>query len=183
MQPTIKLFAILSLQLASVALAENNVESDDVPQACRSNNDCQSVFTLSRNCDEQTGNNDGYVNCVCNSTNAQFILNSCAACVDQNERGDDRTDNDVTDLMRDCGWTYSQTSQTSTAGSASTRTSSPGSSVTQVTTITSSGTTIVSTQTTAAAATTTSSPNAGAVPTAMAGGALVGAAVAALAWM
>ncbi|KAK9414869.1 hypothetical protein SUNI508_10812 [Seiridium unicorne] len=176
MYSPIQLFPLLTL--ASLTVGENNVEADDVPQACRTNPVCQQVFNISSTCDSQTENNNDYVNCVCGTSNAQSILNSCAACVYDNERDDDRTDNDVTDLMRDCSWSFtpSATSGTTT-----------GSVTLSVATITSSSTTFVSTQTpstsTSTGITTSTSAvsqNHAAAPTAMAAGVLMGAAAVAL---
>ncbi|KAK9778189.1 hypothetical protein SCAR479_05159 [Seiridium cardinale] len=170
----VQLFSLLTL--ASLTVGENNVEADDVSQACRTNPVCQQVFNISSTCDSQTENNNDYVNCVCGTSNAQSILDSCAACVYDNERGDDRTDNDVTDLMRDCSWSFtpSATSGTTTSSVAP-----------SVTTIMSSSTTFVSTQTSSTSTGTTTSTSAvsqnhAAAPTAMAAGVLVGAAAVAL---
>ncbi|KAK6072628.1 hypothetical protein SCUP234_09178 [Seiridium cupressi] len=178
MYSPIQLFPLLTL--ASLTVGENNVEADNVPQACRTNPVCQQVFNISSTCDSQTENNNDYVNCACGTSNAQSILNSCAACVYDNERDDDRTDNDVTDLMRDCSWSFTPSATPSATSGTTT-----GSVTLSVTTITSSSTTFVSTQTPSTNTGTTTSTSAVsknhvAAPTAMAAGVLMGAAAVAL---
>ncbi|ORY71050.1 uncharacterized protein BCR38DRAFT_415794 [Pseudomassariella vexata] len=179
------------LTLVALGACENNVEADDVPQACRSVDACLNIFELSRTCDESTSNSDGYNDCVCGSTIAQSTLTDCADCVARNvQQIEDRTDNDVTDLMSDCGWTYTGTilssgsatmrATTSAATTASTTLLSQSVASTIVT-ITSSDTTFVSTQTSVvgASATTGSSSEAKApMVTAAAGSFLFGMALA-----
>ncbi|ETS85537.1 hypothetical protein PFICI_03562 [Pestalotiopsis fici W106-1] len=175
----------LIAQLASLALllkvvvAENVVDTGDVPSACRSDSNCQQVFTIGTTCDDQTRNESDYNNCVCGTSNAQSILNTCAICVYNNEDrdDDDRVDNDVTELMRTCGWTLDlAAATTSTSGSSSTTsTTTP---TPTVATITTSGTTLVTTQTpsiTAGSASSSTTPNAASVPTAAAANVLAGA--------
>ncbi|KAI0156286.1 hypothetical protein BJ166DRAFT_353196 [Pestalotiopsis sp. NC0098] len=187
------------LLLAVFGSAETTVETNDVTQGCRTNSACQQVVTISDNCDNTTGNDVDYNNCVCNTNDMQSTLNSCALCIYNIERpgDDDRTDNDVTDLMRDCGWTpdlatttASGSTSTSTGSSSSGSSSSGTSSVSTPTpttaTITSAGSTFVTTQTpsaTAGSASQSPTTNGASVPTALPANVLAGAALAAMAFM
>lgn len=83
------------LLLAIFGSAETTVETNDVTQGCRTNSACQQVVTISDNCDNTTGNDVDYNNCVCNTNDMQSTLNSCALCIYNIERpgDDDRTDN------------------------------------------------------------------------------------------
>ncbi|KAI4597886.1 hypothetical protein KJ359_004163 [Pestalotiopsis sp. 9143b] len=185
------------LLLATFASAETTVETNDVTQGCRTNSACQQVITISDNCDNTTGNDVDYNNCVCNTNDIQSTLNSCALCIYNIERpgDDDRTDNDVTDLMRDCGWTpnlvtttASGSTSTSTGfySSASSSTSSISTPTPTTATITSAGSTFVTTQTpsaTVGSASQSPTTNGASVPTALPANVLAGAAFAALALM
>lgn len=180
----------LITQLASLALllkvaaAENVVDTGDVPSACRTDSNCQQLFTIGTTCDDQTQNERDYNSCVCNTSNAQSILNTCAICVYNNEDrdDDDRVDNDVTELMRTCGWTLDLAGATTIAGGSSTTTGATTTATPTVATITTSGSTIVTTQTptttAGGAAASTTTPNAGSIPTAVAANVLAGAAFA-----
>ncbi|KAI1866035.1 uncharacterized protein JN550_008013 [Neoarthrinium moseri] len=116
------------LSLCAVAFAENKVEPDDVPQACRTTDSCRQVIDVSRSCDQTTDNDNTYRSCVCGTTNIQTLLNDCATY--------------VTDLMRDCGWAYNTTATTTSLSGTVRPTVLPS-----PTTITSGGTTITTTPT------------------------------------
>ncbi|KAK6210811.1 hypothetical protein LQW54_005859 [Pestalotiopsis sp. IQ-011] len=194
-----KLIAQLSplLLLATFGSAETTVETNDVTQGCRNNSACHQVITISDNCDNTTGNDVDYNNCVCNTNDMLSTLNSCALCIYNTERpgDDDRTDNDVTDLMRDCGWTpdlgtttASGRTSTSTGSDSSASSFSGTSSVSTpaptTATVTSAGSTFVATQTpsvTASSASQSPTTNGASVPTPLPANVLAGAAFAALA--
>ncbi|KAI0465602.1 hypothetical protein F4859DRAFT_519905 [Xylaria cf. heliscus] len=94
---------LVLLGVAAIGAAENDVEADDVPSVCLPA--CQFTIDLSAQCDRETGNDDRYTRCVCGATNSQTRLTECASCVKDNGRSDP-DDNDVADLMDDCGWDF-----------------------------------------------------------------------------
>ncbi|KAJ2974347.1 hypothetical protein NUW58_g8686 [Xylaria curta] len=96
-----KIIALLSI--AAVGAAENDVEADDVPSVCLPA--CQFTIDLSARCDRSTNSDDRYRPCVCGAPNARQRLTECASCVKDNGRSDP-DDNDVADLMDDCGWNF-----------------------------------------------------------------------------
>ncbi|RYP81563.1 hypothetical protein DL770_005865 [Monosporascus sp. CRB-9-2] len=171
---------VLSLAiLSALGAAENNVDRDDVPSACVAT--CQSTIDLSSRCDRETDDDNTYRRCVCDAQDAQLQMNQCAACVRENGMSDS-DDNDVADLMNDCGWDFNTASGSATAV---TSTTSP---TTVVSTSTGESTTVTVTQTPTAASdsssaessTDTNSDNAAPAATAGLAGLLVaaGAAVA-----
>ncbi|RYC54710.1 hypothetical protein CHU98_g11499 [Xylaria longipes] len=120
---------LVLLSVAAIGAAENNVEADDVPSVCLPA--CQFTIDLCARCDRETEHDDEYTPCVCGAANSQQRLTECASCVKDNGRSDP-DDNDVADLMDDCGWDfndadvpYPTTSSTTTAASPSS-TSSAG---------------------------------------------------------
>ncbi|KAI1190276.1 hypothetical protein F5B17DRAFT_106749 [Nemania serpens] len=88
---------------ASLAAAENDVEATDVPSVCLPA--CQFTIDLSARCDRQTSSDNEYTPCVCGAQDAKQRLTECASCVRDNGRSDP-DDNDVADLMDDCGWDF-----------------------------------------------------------------------------
>ncbi|RYP60251.1 hypothetical protein DL771_010588 [Monosporascus sp. 5C6A] len=120
--------------LSALGVAENSVDRDDVPSTCVAT--CQSAIDLSSRCDRETDGDDNYRRCVCSAQDAQLQMNQCAACVRENGMSDP-DDNDVADLMNDCGWDFNTASGSATAV---TSTTSP-------TTVVSTPTTVVSTST------------------------------------
>ncbi|GAP92982.1 putative gpi anchored protein [Rosellinia necatrix] len=91
------------LAAATLGAAENNVGTSDVPSACLPA--CQFTIDLSARCDRETSDDDGYTPCVCGAADSQQRLTECASCVKDNGRSDP-DDNDVADLMDDCGWDF-----------------------------------------------------------------------------
>lgn len=102
---------VLSI-LSALGGAENTVERDDVPAACIGI--CQSTIDLSARCDRGTDGDDAYRRCVCLEPGSQLQLNQCAVCVQLNGMRDP-DDNDVADLMDDCGWDFNRASASVTA--------------------------------------------------------------------
>ncbi|KAI0551164.1 hypothetical protein F4679DRAFT_183115 [Xylaria curta] len=94
---------LVLLSIAAIGATENNVEADDVPRVCLPA--CQFTIDLSARCDGETHDDDGYTGCVCSSAGSQQRLTECASCVKDNGRSDP-DDNDVADLMGDCGWDF-----------------------------------------------------------------------------
>ncbi|KAI1746552.1 hypothetical protein F4782DRAFT_54576 [Xylaria castorea] len=94
---------LVLLSVAAIGAAENNVEADDVPSVCLPA--CQFTIDLSARCDRETNNDDAYTPCVCGAVDSQQRLTECASCVKDNGRSDP-DDNDVADLMDDCGWDF-----------------------------------------------------------------------------
>ncbi|KAK8104618.1 uncharacterized protein PG998_011651 [Apiospora kogelbergensis] len=130
MQHTI-FFSLLALApLASVA--ENTVDYDDVPGNCVSV--CASTVDLSQRCDQQTNGDNDYRRCYCGNTDAQKKMNECASCVKANDKDND---NDVSDLMKDCGWSYAAISASGSPATTSVVvvSSAGGSAVTTSTTL------------------------------------------------
>ncbi|KAH7116978.1 hypothetical protein B0J11DRAFT_106087 [Dendryphion nanum] len=106
---------ILGFALSSLGLAQD-VDNDDIPVQCTAV--CSAVVALSRTCDAQNNDNDpAYLNCVCNTVNANSIIPLCEACVSQFDS--DRSDNDVNDLVRSCSFTTTSFNPSATAASAS----------------------------------------------------------------
>ncbi|RYP74905.1 hypothetical protein DL769_003911 [Monosporascus sp. CRB-8-3] len=137
---------ILSLAiLSALGAAENTVDRDDVPSACVGT--CQPAIDLSQRCDRETDNDDNYRRCVCDAQDAQLQLNQCAACVREN-RMPDPDDNDVADLMNDCGWNFNTASGSATAVTSTTSpTTAVSTPTTVVSTSTGESTTVTVTQT------------------------------------
>ncbi|KAI0449744.1 hypothetical protein F5B21DRAFT_33010 [Xylaria acuta] len=94
---------LVFLSVAAIGAAENDVEADDVPSVCLPA--CQFTIDLSARCDRETSDDDQYTPCVCGAANSQQRLTECASCVKDNGRSDP-DDNDVADLMDDCGWDF-----------------------------------------------------------------------------
>lgn len=94
---------LVLLSVAAIGAAENDVEADDVPSVCLPA--CQFTIDLSARCDQDTNDDDTYTSCVCGAANSQQRLTECASCVKDNGRSDP-DDNDVADLMDDCGWDF-----------------------------------------------------------------------------
>ncbi|KAH9884257.1 hypothetical protein F4778DRAFT_763570 [Xylariomycetidae sp. FL2044] len=101
--------------LSALGLSENTVERDDVPGACLGS--CQFVIDLSSRCDQQTDGDDSYRRCVCGEPDSRARLTDCAVCVKDNGMRDP-DDNDVADLMDDCGWDFNDAVPTSTLTSS-----------------------------------------------------------------
>ncbi|RYP51796.1 hypothetical protein DL768_002943 [Monosporascus sp. mg162] len=141
---------VLSLAiLSALGAAENNVDRDDVPSACVAA--CQSTIDLSSRCDRETDDDDTYRRCVCSAQDAQLQMDQCAACVRQNGRSDP-DDNDVADIMNDCGWDFNTASGSATAvTSAASPTTVVSTPTTVVSTSTGESTTVIVTQTPTAA--------------------------------
>ncbi|RYP07530.1 hypothetical protein DL765_009128 [Monosporascus sp. GIB2] len=182
---------ILSLAiLSALSAAENNVDRDDVPSACLAS--CQSTIDLSQRCDRQTDgqtdDDNNYRGCVCGAQDAQRQMDQCAACVKVNGMSNP-DENDVADLMNDCGWDFNTASGSATAVTSTTSpTTAASTPTTVVSTSTGESTTATVTQTPTRASdpsatessTTTNSDNAAPAATAGLAGLLVaaGAAVA-----
>ncbi|KAI0906584.1 hypothetical protein F4823DRAFT_565607 [Ustulina deusta] len=94
---------LVLLSVAALGAAENDVEADDVPSVCLPA--CQFTIDLSARCDRQTDDDDEYTPCVCEAQDSMIRLTECASCVKDNGRSDP-DDNDVADLMDDCGWDF-----------------------------------------------------------------------------
>lgn len=179
------------LSFVAMGAARNFVVPLDVPAVCRANAFCVRTFVFSGTCNGQNRDDDGYVSCVCAIPDAQLALNSCATCAAQYGSDDD---DDVTDLMEDCGWTYTSataaeatattgaTTATGTAVSTTTAATTATGSNTATTTGTSVTTSLASGATEASVVTSSVAAMAPA-HTAMAGGALAGLVMGALAMM
>ncbi|KAI5918257.1 peptidase S8/S53 domain-containing protein [Camillea tinctor] len=160
--------AAVLFSLAAFSAAQE-VELDDVPRACSQT--CQDIVNLATTCDRQNNDNDaGERNCICNGTNAQTQATNCAACAKANGLTDN--DNDLADLMNDCGWNYAAVSA-STASATATSATGTGATASATTTGTGSGSSTTGAATDAAA---TSATSEGAAPaaTAAVGGVLAG---------
>ncbi|KAI0438835.1 hypothetical protein F4803DRAFT_75256 [Xylaria telfairii] len=94
---------LVLLSVAAIGAAENDVEADDVPSICLPA--CQFTIDLGARCDQDTNDDDTYTSCVCSAADSQQRLTECASCVKDNGRSDP-DDNDVADLMDDCGWDF-----------------------------------------------------------------------------
>ncbi|KAI1110604.1 hypothetical protein F5Y14DRAFT_428618 [Nemania sp. NC0429] len=94
---------LLLLGAAALSAAENDVQATDVPRVCLPA--CQFTIDLSARCDRQTSGDDQYRPCVCEAQDSKQRLTECASCVRDNGRSDP-DDNDVADLMDDCGWDF-----------------------------------------------------------------------------
>ncbi|KAI1420897.1 hypothetical protein F5Y12DRAFT_82878 [Xylaria sp. FL1777] len=163
---------LLLLGLTAMSAAENDVERDDVPSACLPA--CQFTIDLSARCDRQTNNDNEYTPCVCEAQDSKMRLTECASCVKDNGRSDP-DDNDVADLMDDCGWNFNEadvpypiswsTTTTAAATISSPSTASVGSIVTGTenpsgTSLSDSTTTVTNTPTSSTALTaSTSAPD------------------------
>ncbi|KAI1076699.1 hypothetical protein F5B20DRAFT_317522 [Whalleya microplaca] len=165
------------LSLSALGAAENTVESDDVPSACISA--CQFTIDLTARCDRQTDDDDTYRPCVCNAQDSQARLTACATCVKDNGMRD-ADDNDVADLMDDCGWDFNNANASYTSGSTTIATSTGQTTPAVTTTVitSSSGSSVfTTTQTNTGSATgagSTSSVSTGGAPMATGGvGALI----------
>ncbi|KAI0427223.1 hypothetical protein F5Y09DRAFT_316766 [Xylaria sp. FL1042] len=94
---------LVLFSVAALGAAENDVEATDVPSACLPA--CQFTIDLSARCDQETDDDDEYTPCVCEAQDSMARLTECASCVkDHGMRDPD--DNDVADLMDDCGWDF-----------------------------------------------------------------------------
>lgn len=141
-------FAVL-FSLAALGAAETTVDADDVPMACR--NICQATIDLSRRCELQADNDNSnedddivYNNCFCKEPSAQARISECATCVKANGMANANDDNEVAELMRDCGWDFAAAN--TTGGPVPTPTgSSTGSTGTTATPSVSTGLTLVPT--------------------------------------
>ncbi|KKY24695.1 putative gpi anchored protein [Diplodia seriata] len=108
-----KALALLSA-IAAIGSAQD-IDNNDVPNACRSV--CQSTVDLTTQCDRQTEDDDqGYINCVCSTTNASSFIPECEACIAAN----DEADNDVRDIVSSCSFTQVSTWNSGTATSTGT---------------------------------------------------------------
>ncbi|KAJ3577836.1 hypothetical protein NPX13_g2735 [Xylaria arbuscula] len=94
---------LVLLSIAAYGAAENDVEASDVPSECLPA--CQFTIDLSARCDRETDDDDTYTPCVCNAQDSMQRLTECASCVKDHGRSDP-DDNDVADLMDDCGWDF-----------------------------------------------------------------------------
>ncbi|KAI0096030.1 hypothetical protein GGR51DRAFT_52538 [Nemania sp. FL0031] len=94
---------IVLISVATLGAAENDVTASDVPSVCLPA--CQFTIDLSARCDRETDDDDEYTPCVCGATDSRQRLTECASCVKDNGRSDP-DDNDVADLMDDCGWDF-----------------------------------------------------------------------------
>ncbi|KAI2643753.1 hypothetical protein GGS21DRAFT_35017 [Xylaria nigripes] len=99
--------AMALLSLAAMGAAEDDLEIDDVSSACFS--PCQFIIDLSTRCDRANNDDNEYLSCVCKTTDAETHLTECATCIKDNGRSDS-DDNDVSDLMSDCGWDFNTAS-------------------------------------------------------------------------
>ncbi|KAI1499542.1 hypothetical protein F5X99DRAFT_272816 [Biscogniauxia marginata] len=163
---------VFLLSIAALGAAENTVERDDVPRACLQT--CQYTIDLTARCDRSTDDDDAYRPCVCGESNARARIEECAACVRQNGMRDP-DDNDVADLMDDCGWDFNQaTGSFSSSSSTPTQTQTQTQTTpTQTTVVVTSSSSLVTLTTSMAGAETTtdsaSSTPTGAAPIATAG--------------
>ncbi|KAI0416764.1 hypothetical protein F5X98DRAFT_173656 [Xylaria grammica] len=120
---------LILLSVAALGAAENDVEADDVPSVCLPA--CQFTIDLSARCDRETDDDDEYTPCVCEAQDSRARLTECASCVKDNGRSDP-DDNDVADLMDDCGWDFNDadvpypTSWSTTTAAIPSSTSSTG---------------------------------------------------------
>ncbi|TGJ87662.1 hypothetical protein E0Z10_g1090 [Xylaria hypoxylon] len=124
---------LVLLSVAALGAAENDVEADDVPSACLPA--CQFTIDLSARCDRQTNSDDQYTPCVCEAQDSQTRLTECASCVKDNGRSDP-DDNDVADLMDDCGWDFNDADVPYPTSWSSTTAASPSSTPTSTSTFT-----------------------------------------------
>ncbi|KAI1171727.1 hypothetical protein F4777DRAFT_35915 [Nemania sp. FL0916] len=132
-----QLEAVLALfSLAALGAAENDVGAHDVPSACLPA--CQFTIDLSAHCEETTSDDDGYTPCVCGAQDSKQRLTECASCVKDHGKSDP-DDNDVADLMDDCGWDFNNadapypTSFGTTTITSPSSTNAPGDGVVTVT--------------------------------------------------
>ncbi|OJD34356.1 gpi anchored protein [Diplodia corticola] len=128
-----KVLALLSA-LAAIGSAQD-IDNNDVPNTCRSV--CQSTIDLTTQCDRQTDDDDeGYINCVCSTTNASSFIPECEACVAAN----DEADNDVRDIVRSCSFTQVSTWNSGTATGTATSSASTSFSITLASSVTATAT-------------------------------------------
>ncbi|KAI1396834.1 hypothetical protein F4819DRAFT_473961 [Hypoxylon fuscum] len=161
---------LITLFSATFSVAENTVETNDVPNTCLAA--CQFTIDLSARCDQETDGDSGYRTCVCGAADSQIRLTECATCVKDNGMRDP-DDNDVADLMDDCGWDFNSASASYTSGASTisaTSVTSTSPTVTTAVITSSSGSVVVTTaQTITQTASSTSSVSTGAAPLATAG--------------
>jgi len=173
--------AILFSVAAIRAAAETTIDNDDVPLACA--NICRDTINLSNRCEIQADNDNSntdddiiYNNCFCQETNAKARIEECATCVKANGMSNANNDNEVAELMRDCGWDFAAANTTpANAGPTPTGTGTTtglGGVVPSVTlaptTVTTGGTTVVVSTPTVVSNTqlsTTNQPGAGTMAT------------------
>ncbi|KAI0977274.1 hypothetical protein F4678DRAFT_7981 [Xylaria arbuscula] len=94
---------LVLLSVAAMGAAENDVSASDVPSACLPA--CQFTIDLSARCDRETDDDDEYTPCVCTAQDSKERLTECSSCIKDHGRSDP-DDNDVADLMDDCGWDF-----------------------------------------------------------------------------
>ncbi|KAL1636684.1 hypothetical protein SLS58_009671 [Diplodia intermedia] len=124
-----KALALLSA-IAAIGSAQD-IELNDVPNACRSV--CQSTVDLTTQCDRQTEDDDqGYLSCVCSTTNASSFIPECEACVAAN----DEADNDVRDIVSSCSFTQVSTWNSGTATATATSSGSTSFSISLASSVT-----------------------------------------------
>ncbi|KAI1350235.1 hypothetical protein F5Y01DRAFT_161479 [Xylaria sp. FL0043] len=116
--------ALILLSVAALSAAENDVTASDVPSACLPA--CQFTIDLSARCDRETSDDDHYTPCVCGAQDSMARLTECASCVKDHGRSDP-DDNDVADLMDDCGWDFNDADGPYPTSGSSTTVASPSS--------------------------------------------------------
>ncbi|KAH9996755.1 hypothetical protein F4779DRAFT_606862 [Xylariaceae sp. FL0662B] len=144
------------------ALATSDVDANDVPSVCVPA--CQVTIDLTARCDQQTDDDNAYRSCVCDTQDFQARITECATCVKDNGTGD-AYDNDVAELMSDCGWNFNDANASYTSGTAGVATST-GQTTPTVITSSSGGSVFTTTQTStgAAGAESTNSVSTGGAP-------------------
>ncbi|KAK5632785.1 hypothetical protein RRF57_008499 [Xylaria bambusicola] len=95
--------ALFLLSITAYGAAENDVDESDVPSECLPA--CRFTIDLSARCDGETDDDDTYTPCVCDAPDSRRRLTECASCI-KDYGNSDSDDNDVADLMDDCGWDF-----------------------------------------------------------------------------
>ncbi|KAJ4987435.1 CAP22 protein [Stagonosporopsis vannaccii] len=116
-------FAIVAALTALVAAQE--IEQSDIPQQCTQV--CAEVVSIARDCDNRFDDN-AEIQCICNAANANTLLPSCDACVQQydtdsdldNDDDDDDindpNDNDVREVLRRCNFPIQSNAASASGG-------------------------------------------------------------------
>lgn len=93
MHTTTLLLSALAAGIIRFTHANEGIESDDVPDQCRSQ--CSSVIQQSESCDDQSfSSNDRELQCICTGTNMATAIPDCEACVRPFWEGSDDDDYD-----------------------------------------------------------------------------------------
>ncbi|XRM48283.1 hypothetical protein ABZX51_011214 [Aspergillus tubingensis] len=96
-----------TLLFTPIVRADNDLDSDDVPDRCWSV--CGPVVGITQGCDHRYDDNDrAELNCICNWVEAPTLLPLCEACIANYRREHDHDDdhdahdNDAYDILTSC---------------------------------------------------------------------------------